>query len=95
MFTLQTDLSRDPPGEGVKEEDGFDDALNEVQYVVVAADVGELMGEDQPELVWGEGGEGGDGDEDHRGDPTHEHRSLHEGALQEADGLFDPELSPQ
>ena len=47
----------------------------------MASDVGELMGEDRPELVVGEGGEGGDGDEDHGGDPAHDHRGLYEGAL--------------
>ncbi len=65
----------------MKEENGLDGALDKVQEVVVAPDVSELMGENGPELVRSEGGEGRDRDEHYGSDPAHDHRRLCQGAL--------------
>jgi hypothetical protein len=56
-FALEAHARGDVPGGRVEEEEGLRDRLKEVDEVVVAADVGELVGEDGAELVGGKAGD--------------------------------------
>jgi hypothetical protein len=53
MLALRADDAREPPDGGVIEEERFDEALKEVDEVVVPPDVGQLVGEQCVEVLWG------------------------------------------
>ena len=62
MLALGADSAGDPPDGRVIEEKRLDEGLEDADEVVVAADMGELVGEDGFELRGGETGEAADGD---------------------------------
>src|ERR1700733_13896029 len=70
VFALAADLLGDPPDGGVVEEQSFDDGLEDADEVVVAADVGELVGEDGFDLGGREAGEASEGHEDDGAEPA-------------------------
>ena len=45
MFAFLADAARDPPDGGVIEQKSFDEVLEKVDEVIVAADVGQLVGQ--------------------------------------------------
>jgi len=63
-LALDVEAAGDEPEEGVEEEEGFDEALEKVEDGVEAADVGQLVGEDGFDLLDGEIGGEGKGQED-------------------------------
>ena len=63
-LAFEADPGGEPPGDGVEEEEGFDEALQDEDQVVVTAEVGEFVQEGHFELVDGPAAQRGGGDED-------------------------------
>ena len=83
LFAGEAHLAGSPPDGGVIEEEGFHDDLEDVDEIVVAADVGEFMGEDGFELIRGKARKDGGRDEDDGLEPAEEERGG------DAEGFFD------
>ncbi len=66
VFAFLAYAGGEPPDGGVVEEEGFDDALDQVHEIVVAADVGEFVSEEVVEMFDGHACDGGDGYQDDR-----------------------------
>jgi len=64
LFAFDADAVGDPPHGGVVEEEHFDGALKEVHQVVVAADVGQFVGQQGLHELGGHPREDGGGQED-------------------------------
>ena len=71
-FAFAADPGGDDPDGGVEEEQRFDDPLQEVDEVVPAADVGQLVQEDHFDFVGAPAGEGGRRQQDHGADDADE-----------------------
>ena len=61
-FALGADGAGNPPDGGMVEEEGFEGVLEEVDEVIVAADVGEFVGKNGLQLGGGQAGQGGGGE---------------------------------
>ena len=55
---------------GMEKKRRLDGRLNQVQHIVVAADVSKLMRDDEPHLTWSKTAEGAGGKQDHRRQPA-------------------------
>src|SRR5262249_56777343 len=51
MFPLLTNPSRDPPDRGVIKEQGFDHSLQQIDQVIVAANVRQFVSDDRLQLL--------------------------------------------
>ena len=51
MLAFDADAPGDVPDGGMGKQDGFDEVLQEIDHVIVAADVGQLVGEDGFDLA--------------------------------------------
>ena len=74
FFAVAADLAADEPDGGVEEEERLDNSLQQVDEVVPAADVGELVEQHHVELLGGPAGERGGREEDQRADDADEDR---------------------
>ena len=70
VFTFEPDLFREPPHRRVIEEQRFRNRLKHVHRIIVAADVRQLVGENRLDLRRGQRSDGGDGQENHRPQPS-------------------------
>jgi hypothetical protein len=73
----------------VKEEECLDEILQEIDEVIVPADVGEFMGEDGFQLRGGEAGENACGHEHHGRKPADDRRRSEGGRNEKAHGAGD------
>ena len=69
-FSFVAEVAGDPPHGWVVEEERFGDALQNVDQVIVAADVSEFVGEQGFDLFGGKSGEGANGHEDNGAEPA-------------------------
>ena len=88
---MAADLSGHPPDGGVVEEERFDRGLDQVGEVVVAADVGQLVGEDRLDLLGREASEDAGGEEDDGLEEADDGGDLDEGRFEELDGAAEAE----
>jgi hypothetical protein len=79
----------DPPDGGVVEEESFDRDLQEVDEIVMAADVGEFVGEDGLELGDGQLADEGGGEEDDGMEIADDGGGGDKSGLEEGDGAAD------
>ncbi|HEY9010976.1 MAG TPA: hypothetical protein VIN06_08145, partial [Devosia sp.] len=77
------------------EEERLDDELEEVDEVIVAADVGEFVDEDRLDLVGRQRGEEGGGDDEHRFPPAEDGGNVDLRGGDEADGARDLQLGAE
>ncbi len=89
VFALLADVGGDPPDGGVVEEEGFDEGLQEIDEIIVAANVGEFVGEDGLELRGGKTGEEGCGEKDERAEEADDEGRCDERGLGECEGTRD------
>ena len=75
------------------EQQSLDGGLEQVDQIVVAANVREFMGENGSQLQFAQAGEGGHGQENVRAEPTDDRGSFGEGGGVEADDSRDAEAA--
>ena len=93
MFAFDADLAREPPGDGMKEQQAFDDALDEIDQVVHSAQMTELVQEHEFQLLSIEAGEDLRGHQNDRAQPADDHRGLNQAALEQPDRWSESELT--
>ena len=91
MLALDPHAVRHPPDGRMVEEQGLHRGLEQVHQVVAAADVGQLVGQDQLELPRGEAGERAGGQQDHGPQPADHRGHLDESRFVEAHRRRDPQ----
>ena len=84
-FAFVAHLTADPPDGGAEEEKCFDDHLGEIYQVVVAAEVGDLVGEDGAQGHLIAAGDHGGGKEDRGAEEARHRRGAEVCTLQEHD----------
>lgn len=95
VLALHAHAVRYPPDGRVVEEQRLGGGLQQVNQVVAAADVRQLVGQDQLELRRREPGEGAAGQQDHGPQPADHRGHLHERRLVEGEGRPNPQGAHQ
>ena len=85
VLALGADASRQPPDRGVIEEQRFDERLQEVDQVVVASDVRELVRQERLELPGRQAGERAGRHQHDRFDPANNGRNIDGRRFEERD----------
>src|SRR6185312_13400 len=76
VFTFPADVARNPPDGGMVEQRGLDDALQDVDEVIVPPDMGQFMREQRFEVLGWYAGKCAYRDEHNRTEPSDHNRSL-------------------
>ncbi len=91
VFALGADLARYPPDGRVIEQERFDGRLNQVDQVIVPANVGQLVRQNRFELLWREAGQRAGRQQDHRFEMPDDRGDVHADRLHEPDSPTDAE----
>ena len=92
VFTIDPHLARKPPGRRMKKDEDLDQTLKQVDPVIVASDVRQLVGKDGSKLFWSKGAKSAGRYDDDWLQPTDHHGRFSDVATDQPNGLIHAEL---